>query len=188
MSRKYWSLRQILNVVIIFSLTTGLLFGGRALIDRLFSHNPLQKWANNIPAVENFQLQESGEELKVEVKLDPRQVMNLKETIEPLIREVETKKHKAVTEVVVDNKPTAELAEIYYQLSFALEEAKITGEYSTLYRALQSLQEQAGEANFRVYLGNDFLYIQLNKQGHAYFKVVPRYASNNTLVLEGGNG
>ncbi|NLW56288.1 MAG: hypothetical protein GX050_06700 [Firmicutes bacterium] len=187
MSRKYWSLRQIVIVVCAFALTTGLLFGGRTLLEQLFSHHPLQKWVHNLPAVESFQLQESGGELRVKVKLDPQQVTNLKETIEPLIQEVEAKKQRTVTEVLIDNKPTDELAEIYYQLSFALEEAEATGEYNELYHTLQSLQEQVGEGNFRVYLGNDFFYIQLSKQGHAYFKVVPRSASTNTAELEGGS-
>lgn len=184
MSRKYWSLRQILIVVAVFAFTTGLLFGGRTLLDRLFSHHPLQKWAKNLPAVESFQLLESGRELKVKVKLDPKQVTNLKETIEPLIQEVEAKKQRTVTEVLVDSEPTVELAEIDYQLSFALEEAKATGEYNDLYQTLQSLQEQVGEGNFRVYLGENFFYIQLSKQGEAFFKVVPRTAATER---EGGS-
>ncbi len=187
MSRKYWSLRQIFIVVCVFALTTGLLFGGRTLIERLFSYNPLQKWAKDQPAVESFQLLESGRELKVKVKLDPQQVTNLQATIEPLIQEVEAKKQRTVTEVLVDSQPTAELAEIDYRLSFALEEAKATGEYSDLYQTLQALQEQAGDGNFRVYLGENFFYIQLNKEGHAYYKVVPRAAATKTAELKGGS-
>ena len=188
MSRKSWSQRQILIVVLVFSITTGLLFGGGILVERLFRRNPLQKWVKAVPEVESFQLREKGSELSIHVKLNTKRVDNLKETLEPLIREVQAKKHKNVTEVLVDNQPSEELGEVYYKLSFALEEAKITGKYSALYSMLQSLQNEAGPGDFRVYLGNNFLYIQLKKQNHAYFKVVPRYSSNNGVVMEGGTG
>ena len=73
----------------------------------------------------------------------------------------------------------------------AVTEAQATGEYNTLYGVLQSLQAAAGEADFRVYLGTDYLYVQLKKGNESYFSVVPRndYA-NLVLAMEtkGGRG
>ncbi len=186
MSRKYWSLKKILFITLVFLITTGLLFGGEKLAERLLKRNPLQRWVDSMPEVESFRLQERGQEIDIFIKLDPENVDNLKETLEPFIRQVQqVKKNKKVTEVIIENKSAGDLEEVYYKLSFALEEAKNTGEYSALYESLQSLQDEE-KGDFRVYLGNNFYYIQLKKQNIAYFKVVPRYTSNLPNSLEGG--
>lgn len=187
MSRKYWSLKKILFITLVFLITTGLLFGGERLAERLFKRNPLQRWVDSVPEVKNFQLQERGQEIDVLIKLDEKNVDNLQETLEPFIRQIQqVKKHKKIAEVIIENQSGGELKEVYYKLSFALEEAKQTGEYSVLYETLQSLQDEEGDGEFRVYLGNNFYYIQLKKQNHAYFKVISRYALNDQDLLEGG--
>ncbi|NLW59883.1 MAG: hypothetical protein GX073_06020 [Firmicutes bacterium] len=186
MSRKYWSLRSIIFVMGVFSLTAGLLFGGGFLYEKIFQRNPLEKWIRSNPAVNAFQLQEQGEGVSLELKLNPERVDNLQTLLEPFLREVLARKGKAVTKVSIANEPSPALAEIYYKLSFALEEAKATGEYNTLYEVLQTLQAEAGEADFRVYLGADFLYVQLKQGKDAYFTVLPRHNGATGLAAGGG--
>ncbi len=186
MSRKHWSLRSIIIVTGVFFLTSGLLFGGGFLYEKIFQRDPLQKWVRSNPAVSAFQLQEQGEGLSLELKLDPEQVNNLQALLEPILREVLARKGKAVTKVSILNEPSPALAEIYYKLSFALEETKATGEYNTLYEVLQSLQVKAQEADFRVYLGADFLYVQLKQGKDAYFTVLPRNNGATGLAVAGG--
>ncbi|HHW13287.1 MAG TPA: hypothetical protein GXX33_09845 [Firmicutes bacterium] len=191
MSRKNWSLRQIFIIALVGLLTSGLLFGGGFLYEKFFQRNPLQKWVKTNPAITGFQLQEQKAGLCLELTLDPQKVDNLQAILEPFIREVVSRKQRPVHEVRIANEPSPELAEVYYQLSFALAEAQATGEYNTLYGVLQSLQAAAGEADFRVYLGTDYLYVQLKKGNESYFSVVPRndYA-NLVLAMEtkGGRG
>ena len=186
MSRKNWSLRQIIIVALAFFLTSGLLFGGGFLYEKLFQRNPLQKWVKNSPAITDFHLQERKAGLRLELTLDPEQVDNLQVILEPFLHEVMVRKQRPVQEVRIANKPSPELAEVYYQLSFALAEAQATGEYNTLYEVLQSLQAEAGEADFRVYLGADYLYVQLKKGNESCFSVVPRTDHVKSLVLAGG--
>ncbi|HBL35376.1 MAG TPA: hypothetical protein DD734_02080 [Firmicutes bacterium] len=174
MSRKYWSLRRIMVVLIVFAFTTGLLFGGRFLYEKFFQRHPLQKWVRTNPAITSYELMEQGTGLRLELELESAQVENLQEILEPFLREVLVRKEQPVTEILIANEPSPELAEVYYKLSFALEEAKMTGEYNTLYEVLQDLQREAGEADFRIYLGADFLYVQLKKGNENYFRVLPR--------------
>ena len=84
--------------------------------------------------------------MRLELKLDPKQVDNLQALLEPFLREVVTRKQQPVQEVRIVNEPSPDLAEVYYQLSFALAEAQATGEYNTLYEVLQALQAEAGAA------------------------------------------
>lgn len=186
MSRKYWSLRSIIVVTIVFAITTGLLFGGGFLYEKIFRRNPLEKWVRTNPAVIDFHFREQGEGLSLELQLDPEQVDNLQALLEPFLREVLARKGKAVTKVSIANEPSPALAEIYYKLSFALEEAKATGEYNTLYEVLQSLQAEAEEADFRVYLGTDFLYVQLKQGKETYFTVLPRNERTVGFGVAGG--
>ena len=138
MSRKNWSLRQIIIVAFVFLLTSGLLFGGGFLYEKLFRRNPLQKWVKTNAAITGFQLQEQKEGLRLELTLDPEQVDNLQVILEPFLREVMTRKQQPVQEVSIANEPSPALTEVYYQLSFALAEAQATGEYNTLYEILQA--------------------------------------------------
>lgn len=156
------------------------------MYEKLFRRNPLEKWVRTIPAISDFQLQEQEEGLSLKVKLDPRQVENLQATIEPFLREVLSRKKQPVTEVLIANEPPAELAEVYYKLSFALEEARMTGEYNTLYGVLQSLQAEEGEGDFRVYLGAEFLYVQLKKGNNSYFTVLPKAETPGGIGMTGG--
>lgn len=189
MSRKNWGLRQIIIVAVVFVFTTGLLFGGGFLYEKLFQRNPLQKWIKTSPAITDFQLQEQKEGLSLELTLDPQQVDNLQTILEPFLREVRTRKQKTVNEIRITNEPSPELAEVYYQLSFALAEAQATGEYNTLYGVLQSLQTEAGDADFRVYLGPDYLYVQLKKGNERYFAVVSRTDhAGGPGMTKGGKG
>ncbi|HHT05386.1 MAG TPA: hypothetical protein GXZ97_03865 [Hydrogenispora sp.] len=186
MSRKNWSLRQIIIVALVFLFTSGLLFGGGFLYEKLFQRNPLQRWVKTSPAITEFQLKEDKAGLRLELTLDPKQVDNLQAVLEPFLQEVVTRKQQPVQEVRIVNEPSPELAEVYYQLSFALAEAQATGEYNTLYEVLQALQAEAGAGDFRVYLGADYLYVQLKKGKESYFSVVPRIDHAKGLVQAGG--
>jgi len=192
MFRKSWSLRSILFVTMFFFLTTGLLFGGGFLYEKIFQRHPLEKRVRENPAVSAFRLQEQREGLSLELKLVPEKVNNLQTLLEPLLEEVRARKGKAVTKVSIVNEPSPVLAETYYKLSFALEEAKATGEFTNLYGVLQSLEAAAGKADFRVYLGADFLYVQLRQGKEAYFTVLPRKNGETGLaaagVTKGGKG
>jgi hypothetical protein len=161
-------------VLVVFALTTGLLFGGRFLYEKFFQRHPLQKWVRTNPAITSYELKEEGAGLRLELELKPAEVENLQEILEPFLREVLARKGQPITEILIANKPAPQLAEVYYKLSFALEEAQLTGEYNTLYEVLQDLQREAGEADFRIYLGTDFLYVQLRKENENYFRVLPR--------------
>ena len=187
MSRKYWSLRRIMIVLVVFALTTGLLFSGRFLYEKFFQRHPLQKWVRTNAAITSYELKEEGKGLRLELELKAAQVENLQEVLEPFLREVLARKGQSVTEIVIANEFSPELAEVYYKLSFALEEAKLTGEYNTLYEVLQDLQRQAGAADFRIYLGTDFLYVQLKMDNENYFRVLPRNEGiQSGLAVTGG--
>ncbi|NLW59212.1 MAG: hypothetical protein GX073_02560 [Firmicutes bacterium] len=186
MSRKNWSRRPVIVGTLVFILTVGLLFGGDFLYEKLFARNPLQKWVKTTPAITAFQLQEAKAGLRVELTLDPAQVDNLQKVLEPFLREVMTRKQRPVHEVWIANEPSPELAEVYYQLSFALAEAQATGEYNTLYEVLQALQGGNEAADYRVYLGADYLYVQLKKESESYFAVLPRIDHSKSLVRAGG--
>jgi hypothetical protein len=180
-------------VVVAFVITTGFLFGGRFLYEKLFQRHPLQKWVRTNSAITSYELKEEGTGLCLELELKPTQVENLQEILEPFLREVLVRKGQPVTEILIANESAPELAEVYYKLSFALEEARLTGEYYALYEVLQDLQQEAGEADFRIYLGTDFLYVQLTKEKEKYFRVLPRdemvqRGSAATVGTKGGKG
>lgn len=186
MFHKKKRIKQIIFGVLIFLATTGVLFAGERLAEGFLHRNPLQKEAKMIPEITDYQLIEDQSTGELCLVLSLSGVDNLQETVEPFIKKVERIKGRRVKQVEVKSPSTPELRDVYYELSFLLEEARISGRYQTLFTGLREMQREAGD-RFRVYIGQQFLFVQLERGAGHYYAVLPKRAHLfNTGVLEGG--
>lgn len=183
MFQKNRSLKQAALVVVIFVLTAGVLFGGESLLKRFFERNPLAQRAESIKEIKKYELREESDGLYLSLHMD--EVDNLRETLEPFIREIQEIKHKKVSRIEVITPGSEDLKEVYYELSFPLEEARVSGSYSELLTSLRTLEEKY-QGEFRIYIGDEFFYIQLEKEDKLFYSVTPRYASVVTALKGGG--
>lgn len=155
-------------VVLAFLGTVGLLFGGQKLAARYRVENPTRHTIGTIKAVRNFEVKRISDGLSVELKLD--KVDNLETVLDLVKQKVEANYNQPIRHFKITGRSNQQLQQIRYNLSFYLEEALVSGRYIQLKQALESYQP----VKSRVYLGTDFIYIQLENDTHYLYEAIPR--------------
>ena len=167
--------RKFFLIGVAFLLTTGLLFGGEALAEYFLQDTPLQQWAEAVPEIKDFTLTGKGEVLHLRLE----KTDDLRRTLEPFLREIREKRKGDLAQVIIETPQAPELAPVYYELSFTLEEARVSGNYQALYEKLQELEEKYN-GDFKVLIGEEFFFVQLVKNDHLYYQAVPRFSPRCT--------
>lgn len=185
MSRKQNKMKQIILIGIIFAVTIGLLFGGERLAELFFERNPLNTKADSIQEITEYTMNEDQATGEIILALRLTELDNLQATVEPFIKEVEKIKGRRVIRVEVESPLAPELREAFYELSFSLEEARISGRYKSLFADLREMEEKR-QGEYRVFIGRDFFFVQLKKGKDRYYAVVSREASGLGAKEGGG--
>lgn len=180
MFQKKPKLKRVILVTLAFVVASVLLFGGEMVTKGLLARKSMAK-AVAIPTVKEYKT--IKKEKGIELTLSLSEVDNLRETVEPLIDDVQEVMKTKVFRVKIEAPTSKRLAEVYYRLSFFLEEARNSGEYSELLKQVSALEEEC-QGDFRVYIGEEFLYIQLENDGDSYYSIIPKYSQ----TINGGKG
>ncbi len=176
MAKKQLTPKSIFLAAVAFLVTAGILFGGEVLAERLLKENPLQQWAGAVPEIKEFALQADGGKLLLHLQMNKSE--NLRKTLEPFIREIRERKNKELAGIIIESPCSERLQEVYYELSFVLEEARISGKYQDLYAKLREL-EAKHEGDFKVFIGEEFFFVQLAKGDDLYYQAVSRFCPVN---------
>ncbi|HEY8463316.1 MAG TPA: hypothetical protein VIM29_04720 [Bacillota bacterium] len=160
-------------VVVAFITTVAVLFGGQTINAKLRVENPLKQKLKTVKEVTDFAVEPAGNGLKVKLKL--KQSQNLQTVLNTVKREVEFYHQKPVTEIWISDQPNSHLEQVKYQLSFYLEEALASGHFIKLKSALDSFNQNQG-INAKVYLDQDFIYLQLEAGVNYLYQAIPRPA------------
>jgi hypothetical protein len=168
-------MRQIRNiqgwlVILAFIATVAVLFGGQTLTAKLKVENPLKQRLAKIREIRGYTVEETANGLKLHLKLD--KCRNLQTVLNSAIHEVEFYYKKSVKSVSIKDCPDFQLEQTKYQLSFYLEEAVASGHYIQLKSALDSFNRKGIKA--RVFLDNDFIYLQLETGKNYLYQALPR--------------
>lgn len=177
---------RIWLILAVFLSAAFILFGGQALTARIKVENPLQKELLSRVEVENFEITSKQDGLNVELEM--KQTANLQMLLEFIKEQIEFYHKKPITQFTISGKSNSRLEEIRYELSFYLEEALASGNYTQLKAALDDYQQTGLVA--RVYLSNQFIYLQLEEGEHYLYQAVPRSLSrisNNSNLKVGGD-
>ena len=182
MQIKKFGKRQIITLAVAFLATMGVLFGGQALNSKFRVDDPLKHDAMAIRGVQQFKLIPDKDNVRVELKLG--KVSNLESLLERINDKVLHYQGKPVTDFQIVSRSDSQLDQARYQLSFYLEEAAVSGRYIQLKEALDTMKG----IDARVYLGQNFIYIQLEQGSHYFYQAVPRQARNLNIDNVTGGG
>jgi len=165
-------------ILFVFIGTLALLFGGRELAVKFRAEDPTRREIEGIKEVRDFSVKQNHNGLTVELKLD--KVANLESILNLIKQKVESNYRQPVRQFKISGQPNPKLRQIHYELSFYMEEALVSGHYIQLKRALDSYQSVTA----RVYLGTEFVYLQLEDGAHYLYEAIPRRAQ---IVTAGNN-
>ena len=155
-------------VLLAFLGTVGVLFGGQKLMAKYRAEDPTRRAIGAIKQVRDFKVKQVPQGLTVELKLD--KVGNLESLLDEVKQKVEAYYHQPVTNFKISGRPDQKLQQIRYNISFYLEEALVTGRYIQLKEVLDEYRP----VKARVYLGTDFIYLQLENDNHFLYEAISR--------------
>lgn len=167
MLKKLKDLRLYL-VLLAFLVTVGVLFGGQKLVAKYRSEDPTRRAIGAIREVRDFEVKQASDGLTVELKLD--KVGNLELLLDEIKQKVEAHYHQPIRNFKITGRPDQQLQQMRYNISFYLEEALVSGRYIQLKEALDGYQPVKAQ----VYLGTDFVYLQLENDDHYLYEAIHR--------------
>ncbi len=147
------------------------LLGGQGLAKTMRVDRPLARELSSIDGVRRYALEDGAEGIRLELTLG--RVPDLEQTIAKVLAAVGERRREPVAEIAIRDQRQG-LNGVYYDLRFSLEEALATGRYTALRGDLDRLASRYRLDRARIYLGRQFIYVQLEK-GPAYlYQALPR--------------
>ncbi|TCL76785.1 hypothetical protein EDC14_100165 [Hydrogenispora ethanolica] len=160
--------QQLMLAAVAFLVTVGALFGGQALNSKFRVADPLHKEVLAIQGVQRFTVHEEKNRLRAELQL--AKVADLQQVLERVDGAVQRYYGRPLDEYRIADRSDARLRTARYQLSFYLEEAQVSGSYIQLKEELDALTG----VKARVYLGQNFIFIQMENGSHYLYQALPR--------------
>lgn len=169
--------------LIVAAIILTVLLGGQGLAKTLRVNRPLSRELRAIDGVHQYTLGSSPEGIRLDLTLG--RVPDLEQTMVKVLASIAERRREPVAEVQIRDHRQG-LTGVYYDLRFSLEEALATGRYSALRGDLDRLASRYHLDRVRIYLGQRFIYVQLEK-GPAYlYQALPRPVNDRRIADEGG--
>lgn len=172
-------------VVTILSLTLALLFGARWLYQNQALDRPVELAVRQVPGVVDVRVTDQGDTVKVAVKA--ADTPQLEEFVASLWRAIDSAGSGSKVQLQISDSRDAALQNAFYSFHFYLQEAVATGHYSDLPARLSQVAEAAHLSRARVFVGPDYVYLQMHQGDHSLYEVVPR-GPLRTGSAASGNG
>ncbi|HYE82854.1 MAG TPA: hypothetical protein VEG39_11915 [Clostridia bacterium] len=165
---------QLLKGCIALIITVAGLYIGQAVWQNYAVDLPLDKALHSIDGVKEVTWDNSNninDDIKIYATLD--NTANLQKTYTEMSTKIEeTLKNRQYTLHIKDN-PTPELEQAYYDIHYFVQKAIIDGDFPLLDEKVREKAEAAGAAA-RVYVDEQNIYLQLNKDDSSLYSVVAR--------------
>ncbi|HCJ09552.1 MAG TPA: hypothetical protein DGR79_08380 [Clostridiales bacterium] len=162
-------------VAVTLVVTLVFLFGARWVYQRQALDRPLEAAVLAVPGVEEVTVGQRQDVLLVRVRAG--EVPHLEEFVADLWRAVEAVQEGAAVELEISDSRSERLQNIFYELHFHVQEAVATGRFSELPARLEEVSAGTGLTRGRVFVGPEYVYVQLHQGQACLYEIIPRRAS-----------
>ncbi len=159
-------------ILVTLALTLGVLFGGRWLYLNQALDRPLARAVLAVPGVKDVAVGQRSGTMVVRVKAGdaPR----LEEFVVSLWQAIDSVDSTQGVDLQISDSRNQALQDVYYNFHFFLQEAVATGRYSELPARLSQVATPDKVTRARVYVGSDYVYLQLHQGEASLYEIVPR--------------
>jgi hypothetical protein len=162
-------------------LTWLLLSGGQTLWKKYLFTTPLDQAIRAVKGVESVSLQDKNNQNLMRVNVTLNNVTNLPKTYQALQDSIQTILNKKKYKIILHDHRSPALEHFYYGIQYPIQEAIFTGRFTFM---ADSIQEQAKAAKVaaQIYVDNQNVYVQLNKNKCAMYIVIPRQSYKQEVI------
>lgn len=161
-------------IVLAFALTFTLLVAASNLNYMVKVDRPLRGFLEANPHVADYKISETGGKIDISVKL--KEGEDLGAAYRDLMDGLQAISGGRSVELSIADNRDALLMNVYHEMHFAIEEAIMQGDFTMMNARLTATAERHGIQKFGVSVDRDNVYVQLEKDGHHLYQVVPRYS------------
>ncbi|HWQ30319.1 MAG TPA: hypothetical protein VN549_04940 [Negativicutes bacterium] len=171
MNNKY---KSFIKGFIVMIITVTCLYAGQALWQNYAVGQPLDRALKGIDGVAKVSWNKgSNINDAISIDVDLKKTDNLKKTYDEIYTKIEeTLKGKQFVLKLGDNR-TAELEQAYYDINYYIQKAVMDGDFPLLEEKAQNIAILIG-SKAKVYVDEQNVYLQLNKDEHSLFSVTAR--------------
>ncbi|MGE5558355.1 MAG: hypothetical protein ACM3WV_07040 [Bacillota bacterium] len=157
------------------SLSAGLavLFGAHFLEQVVRVEKPLKSRIMEIQGVSGVSWRREQAGYEMNLRLDEN-VSNLQDTVEKSVKLAEERLNAPVVSLGIKDKPDRKLLDAYYDQHFYLAEAAMLGNFGAMKKQVDSLARRPGSPQTKVYIGKEYLFIQMKDGAHYLYRIVER--------------
>lgn len=154
-------------------VTFAVLFGGFALYRHQAVDGSIVREYRNQPGVHDVTIDgATGGVMTVTVSLGPeaelaRLYNHLQDTADRLLGPGRYR-------LVLQDQRGQDVSAAFYEMHFSLQEANATGRFTAMAEAVRQIAADAGLTHHRVDVGDDYIYVTLEKDGQYLYEVLPR--------------
>ena len=173
-------------VVLTVVMVLAVLFGIQYIYHKVNVEQPLFKLYSQTKAVQKFEIDNKSN--VTEVNIDLKKTDNLQQTYQKLYLTTVKVLGKNNFQLKIKDNRNKDLENAYYSMQFIINEALMRGNFSQM---AQVINEKASEtkAVSKVFIDDQNIYIQLEKENSYLYEIVPRVNNDNgTLTVQKGAG
>lgn len=188
----FWKGIKYTAVAAFAVLIFGLLLGGGFLYGKVTSDQPLLKSFQNIPEVTDVQIvKNTKKEMDILVVLS--EVDDLAATYRSLAQAVQPVAGTKECRLLLTDNRSEELLSAYYDIHYLIQESIATGSFTEMSEKVRKQINNYQITRHRVFIANDYVFVQLHRDGKYLYEVIPRQDDAAVAVVQAdavrrGNG
>jgi hypothetical protein len=170
-------------IALITLLSLGLLMGGSIVYNKYTSDQPLFKALNGIQEVKNIQLLKNDKK-GMTVLAELNEVEDLSSAYRKIAEAVAPVAGSKPYRILLTDNRSTELESVYYRIHYTLQEGIATGNFSVMANDLESRLAEMGFHHYRVYVAQDYVFLQIHQDGKYLYDILPRSADGQVAVVQ----
>ena len=179
MNNKY---KSFIKGFIVMVITVACLYAGQALWQNYAVGQPIDKALKGIAGVEKVSWNKGSninDTINIDVTL--KNTDNIKKTYDEIYTKIEETIKGGEFALKIGDNRTAELEQAYYDIDYYIQQAVMDGDFPLLAEKAKQIAGSIG-SKAKVYVDDQNVYLQLDKDGHSLFSITARNAG-----MIGGN-
>ncbi|MFW6281827.1 MAG: hypothetical protein ACOC1O_03415 [bacterium] len=172
-------------IILVIMLVIVMFFFGQYIINIYNINKPLQDEINSIDGINSVQIEKEDNKTNAIVSFESN--IHFYDTYRE-IEKIMDKRLGSNTGQIVINKvaESKDLKDIYYKLHFAIYEGINTSKFVQMSENVKLIAEKNKINNYKVWVDEKAVYLQLNKGENSLYRRIPNYRSITINSQEGG--